>query len=501
MNTYAREYLDALLAGDRSGAGDIVAAAMSSGGFTARDIYLDLFQPALMEVGRLWELNKISVAEEHYFTSATQVLMSQVSAEVFAAERRGRRMVAFCAGGELHEVGLRMVTDLFEMDGWDTHFLGANMPLSGVVKSAKRFKVDLVAISVTMTYHFSQASQLIRALRAEPELEMTRILLGGRALRMAPQAWIQLGADGTASDTAAAVDEGNRLAESNEPSMEPPPPAVPEPEVRAERDADMERLSRLNNELSRMQRELAKKNADLNRVISQKNALLGMAAHDLRNPLGAIRGFIDFVMMSHKEKLPPDAQEMLGIVKDTSNYMLGMVEEMLDFAAISDGELRLEREDVDLVNLLTEAVRVNQRMADRKEIQLALELGPGCKEALAAFSLDRHKMRQVLDNLMGNAVKFSHEGTRVEVALAQAAGGFLLTVRDRGVGMEPEVQAALFRPLQRERRQGTAGEKSTGLGLSIVRRIVEGHGGRVWAESTPGQGSTFFVEIPAPGGV
>ena len=167
-------------------------------------------------------------------------------------------------------------------------------------------------------------------------------------------------------------------------------------------------------------------------MISEKNTLLGIAAHDLRNPLGAIRGFTDFVVMSHKKELPSEALELLGIVKDTSNYMLGMVEDMLDFAAVSDGELRLERAPVDVVRMVTEAVRVNQMLADRKKITLALDLAPGCSEALSEFVLDKRKLRQVLDNLLGNAVKFSTEGAEVQVGLAEEDGGLWLTLASYG---------------------------------------------------------------------
>ena len=120
----ARQYLDALRRGQRALAMRLVRDAIAQG-TSIRDLYKYVFEPVQHEVGRLWQTNQINVAQEHYFTAATQLLMSQLYAEITNTPKNGRRMVATCIGSELHEIGLRMVTDYFEMDGWDTYYLGA----------------------------------------------------------------------------------------------------------------------------------------------------------------------------------------------------------------------------------------------------------------------------------------------------------------------------------------------------------------------------------------
>ena len=100
-----------------------------------RDVYLHVFQRSQYEIGRLWQSNQISVAQEHLCTAATQLIMSQLYPFIFGTERRNRRVVAACVGGDLHEIGIRMVADFFEMDGWDTFYLGANVPITDIVQT------------------------------------------------------------------------------------------------------------------------------------------------------------------------------------------------------------------------------------------------------------------------------------------------------------------------------------------------------------------------------
>jgi methanogenic corrinoid protein MtbC1 len=123
----ATRYLDTLLAGDRQAASALILEAVSAGA-SVRDIYLLVFQRSQHEIGRRWQLNEMSVAEEHFCTAATQLIMSQLYPQIFSTARRNRKLVAACVGGDLHEIGVRMVADFFEMDGWDTYYVGANMP-------------------------------------------------------------------------------------------------------------------------------------------------------------------------------------------------------------------------------------------------------------------------------------------------------------------------------------------------------------------------------------
>jgi len=195
----AGEYLGLLLKGDRYGAGRLIMEAVEKG-IPVRDIYLNVFQPSQHEVGRLWQHNEINVAQEHYCTAATQMIMSQLYPYIFSTEKNGRRLVATCVGGELHELGMRMVSDFFEMEGWDTYFLGANMPVESVISTIQELEPDLLAISTSMTFHISRTREFIAQIRDALGDRSIPILVGGRPFNVAPDLWRQVKADGYAAD-------------------------------------------------------------------------------------------------------------------------------------------------------------------------------------------------------------------------------------------------------------------------------------------------------------
>lgn len=200
----ALAYLDCLLRGDRHEALRLVREA-ADGGLPVRRIYLEILQPTQHEIGRLWQENQIGVATEHFCTAVTQLAMSQLYPRLFGGERNGRNMVAACVGGDLHEIGLRMVADFFEIAGWDTYFLGANTPAPSVVAAAVERRADLVAISATMSSHVAAAAELIARVRAEPALARTKIVVGGHPFGVAPELARRIGADATASDADQAI--------------------------------------------------------------------------------------------------------------------------------------------------------------------------------------------------------------------------------------------------------------------------------------------------------
>ena len=206
----ARQYLALLLSGDRRAAGELIHAAVRRG-ITVHEIYLHVFQRSQHEIGRLWQMNEITVAEEHYCTAATQLIMSQLYPMIFAAPRVGRRLVAACVGGDLHEIGVRMVADFFEMAGWDTYYLGANVPLDGIIDSVTERRANVLAISATMSYHVSAVADVIRAVRRNSGPRQVRILVGGYPFRVDSELWRSVGADGFAVDASEAVTLANRL--------------------------------------------------------------------------------------------------------------------------------------------------------------------------------------------------------------------------------------------------------------------------------------------------
>lgn len=209
---FAARFLQALLDGDRVRGSAIVHEAMGAG-MSLRDVYLGIFQQSQREVGRLWQANKISVAHEHFCTAATQVIMSQLYPLIFTTPRVSRRFVATCVGGELHEIGMRMVADFFEMAGWDTYYLGANVPSGSLVRLLEERRPDVLGISATIAFHIAEVEEIIRAVRAHPIVGSTRIIVGGYPFLQEPALWRDLGADGFAADASQAVELANGLVE------------------------------------------------------------------------------------------------------------------------------------------------------------------------------------------------------------------------------------------------------------------------------------------------
>ncbi len=206
----ARAYLDALLLGDRQAASRMILDSAGQG-TDIKDIYLEVFQRSQREIGRLWQTNQISVAQEHYCTAATQMVMSQLYPFIFASARKGRRMGATCVGGELHEIGARMVADFFEMDGWDTYFLGANTPIEAVLRAVAEREAELLAISATMTFHIDKVSSLISEVRRAGLDGRTKMLVGGYPFNIAPTLWRSVQADGYARDARQALEMAESL--------------------------------------------------------------------------------------------------------------------------------------------------------------------------------------------------------------------------------------------------------------------------------------------------
>jgi methanogenic corrinoid protein MtbC1 len=195
----ATAYYEAMLECERNRAIDLVMHAVD-GGVALRDLYLHVFQPVQRQIGWLWQTNEISVGHEHYCSNCTQLIMSMLHPVLFRGPRHGKRLVATCVQGELHEIGLRIVSDFFEMDGWRTTYLGANMPCDGILSCIRETKADALAIGVTLRDHLDEAERLIRAVRsAKPSISIP-ILVGGYALLAVDSLWEQLGADGTAQD-------------------------------------------------------------------------------------------------------------------------------------------------------------------------------------------------------------------------------------------------------------------------------------------------------------
>ena len=214
LGDLAQRYLQALLDGKRERARQLVTEAVDRG-HDLRDVYLEVFQRTQYEVGRLWQTNRISVAQEHYCTAATQQVMSSLYPRVFSSSKTGRTLVVGCVEGDLHEIGARIVADFFEMEGWDTFYLGANTPTSGIVEAVIRHGADVLGISATMTFHVRAVADVVRAVRSSEACRRVRILVGGYPFNVDPQLWCRVGAEGSAHDARAAVVLANRLVDGS----------------------------------------------------------------------------------------------------------------------------------------------------------------------------------------------------------------------------------------------------------------------------------------------
>jgi signal transduction histidine kinase len=248
----------------------------------------------------------------------------------------------------------------------------------------------------------------------------------------------------------------------------------------------------LNNELANLQRELAKKNAELERLNLVKDQFLGMAAHDLRTPLSVVLGYSSFLQEGLAKTLSPEHAEFLSVIRSSSRFMLHLVNSLLDVATIESGKLELDLQPTDLPTLVARNVALNATLAKPKGVSLAYKHD----ESVPWMLLDGPRIEQVLNNLLSNAVKFSYPGTTVEVRLEREANHVVLSVSDQGQGIAEDQLDELFQWFARTRVKGTAGETGTGLGLAISQKIVEAHLGDIWVESTLGQGSTFYVSLP-----
>ncbi len=206
----ARIYLDLLLSGNRKKAADLIEELVEKG-VSIKEIYEHIFQKTQYEVGSLWQTNTISVAHEHYCTAATQLIMSSLYPRIFSMEKNGKKLVACSVADELHELGIRMVSDFFEMDGWDTHYLGANMPAEHLITSLKEFKPDVLAISVTLPMHIEKAAKLIGKVREDKQTAKIKIMVGGYPFSIVPDLWEKIGADSSAESAKEAIKIANKL--------------------------------------------------------------------------------------------------------------------------------------------------------------------------------------------------------------------------------------------------------------------------------------------------
>jgi methanogenic corrinoid protein MtbC1 len=207
-----RTYLDLLLAGQRHKAMQAVLSQVEAG-LPVDTVYIDVLQPVLYELGRLWQINEIDVATEHYVTAVTQLLMARLFPYALNQKRVSRSMIGCCLGSELHELGMRMVCDFFEFKGWNTYFLGAITPQESLLGAIRSRRPDLLCLSATMAFGLPQIRDLIKRIQDSSTDTVPKIMVGGLPFIISPGLSAIVGADATAPDARLAVQVADKLFE------------------------------------------------------------------------------------------------------------------------------------------------------------------------------------------------------------------------------------------------------------------------------------------------
>jgi signal transduction histidine kinase len=253
-------------------------------------------------------------------------------------------------------------------------------------------------------------------------------------------------------------------------------------------------FGRWRSNLYEHRRELVRLNEELDRANRLKTDFLGMACHDLKNPLNLILGNTQVIEMKmQKNDIQfSDIACNLERIQVSSEKMLLLIQRFLKGAELQDGELRLLKEDIDLSELVQATVTANGLLAEGKGQRLIAEIQPHCR-----IRGDRLCLEEIVDNLLNNAIKYSPRDRVICLTLSGEGSKIRLRVQDQGPGFTPEDTALLFQRHQRLSAQPTAGESSEGLGLAIVKKLVDAHDGRIWLESEAGCGTTFHVEFPS----
>jgi signal transduction histidine kinase len=230
----------------------------------------------------------------------------------------------------------------------------------------------------------------------------------------------------------------------------------------------------------------------LSKANAAKDRFLGMCAHDLRNPLSSIRGLAELLGENAIGDITPEQREIVQTIHGASQSMLQLVNELLDVATIEAGHLKLDKVPTSVVEIVERSVHLSNIEAAKKNMRVELVAAVGDP----MVEVDRNKMRQVVDNLISNAVKYSPKGSVITVQIHSDdfAAGF--AVRDNGPGIPENERHKLFRDYGRLSTTPTGGEKATGLGLAICRKIVEAHQGTIGVNNLPGHGAEFFVSLP-----
>lgn len=252
-------------------------------------------------------------------------------------------------------------------------------------------------------------------------------------------------------------------------------------------------LEQAYRKLNRIYEELEKNNKTLKALNEQKNQFLGMAAHDLRNPLTVISGFSNYLLNINKDNMDENkVHQMVAHIYSSSNFMLQLIDDLLDFSIIESGVLSLHSVETDLVELIKKNMVFFESLAQKKNIEVVFN----DPSNFPKVKCDPNKILQVINNVVTNAIKFSHPQSMIKITLSHSDTEATISIEDHGIGMSPESVKNLFQPFSKMKTLGTEGEKGAGLGLAIAYKIVTEHKGKIWVQSEVNKGTTFFISLP-----
>ncbi|MEJ5261071.1 MAG: PAS domain S-box protein [Ignavibacterium sp.] len=238
--------------------------------------------------------------------------------------------------------------------------------------------------------------------------------------------------------------------------------------------------------------ELRKSTQNLIKLNETKDRFISIISHDLRTPFSSILGFTD-LLENDDELSEEERKQYIKYIQEASRSMLSLVNSLLDWTRLQTGRIRFEPQKTNVTEIINDSISALRGSAIQKQIDLISEL----KNELYLF-IDKSLIIQVFNNLISNAIKFTYKNGTVTISASPAENKRFVkfSVRDTGIGIQPEDLPKLFKVDSKFTTEGTAGEKGSGLGLSLVKEIIEKHGGQIWVESKPGEGSNFQFTLP-----
>lgn len=239
--------------------------------------------------------------------------------------------------------------------------------------------------------------------------------------------------------------------------------------------------------------DISKKRKALEKLNLSKDRIMATVVHDLRSPISGIQGLVNILKKELEEHLSDDQEVMFDLIDDSCNKTYSLIQELLDMAILESNEYHLETERTHLGQYLMSTLARFKTQAEEKGVTLVIEE----KDDVLTASIDQEKFARVMDNLISNALKFTGSSGVVKVEASQEDDEqILVKVIDSGIGIPKEMQSFIFDKFSKARRLGLEGERTTGLGMSIVKQIVELHNGQIWVESKEGKGTSFYISLP-----